>query len=236
MSPIAENREPLNASIRVEEDWYSVCIVRSYLFWRGGKFSPRLLIAADEEEEIKTVSFRNRRLKRGRPVEISGERFKVISKKARVPLILPSSWSIRERKKRERDREKIFLSRFLNGYKYRESKRYNLATGDEGIDPRCSTATWFLFLRPRHFLHLRITGLCVSFFLSFFKDFHSIFNDTIRFLSCQIFTGKKARQDIAAFVEISQCGTIENIFNIYYLVKKEKNYFLSIIFLFKISS
>lgn len=123
MSPIAENREPLNASIRVEEDWYSVCIVRSYLFWRGGKFSPRLLIAADEEEEIKTVSFRNRRLKRGRPVEISGERFKVISKKARVPLILPSSWSIRERKKREREIEKrYFYLAFLTAINTEKAK------------------------------------------------------------------------------------------------------------------
>lgn len=223
----------------MEEDWYSVCIVRSYLFWRGGKFSPRLLIAADEEEEIKTVSFRNRRLKRGRPVEISGERFKVISKKgSRTTYLTFFVINPRKKKERERDREKIFLSRFLNGYKYRESKRYNLATGDEGIDPRCSTATWFFFLRPRHFLHLRITGLCVSFFLSFFKDFHSIFNDTIRFLSCQIFTGKKAGQDIAAFVEIPQCGTIENIFNIYYFVKKEKKLLLkkNIISPFKVSS
>lgn len=105
----------------------------SFLSFRGGKFSPRLLIAADEEEKIKTVSFKNT-TKAGWPVKYLVNDLKLLVKKLSYLSYLLRDQSAKEKKK-------IFLSRFLSSYKYRESKRYNLATGDEGIDPRCSTAT-----------------------------------------------------------------------------------------------
>lgn len=61
-----------------------------------------------------------------------------------------------------------------------------------------------------------------SSFLSIFKD-HSIFNDTIRFLShdyrCQIFTGKKPGQDIAALVKkYIECMEQLKIFSLFIIL------------------
>lgn len=68
----------------------------SFLSFRGGKFSPRLLIAADEEE--KTVSFKNT-TKAGWPVKYLVNDLKLLVKKLAYLSYLLRDQSAKEKKK-----------------------------------------------------------------------------------------------------------------------------------------
>lgn len=173
----------------------------SFLSFRGGKFSPRLLIAADEEEKIKTVSFKNT-TKAGWPVKYLVNDLKLLVKKLAYLSYLLRDQSAKEKKKR------YFYLAFLAAINTEKAK---------GIISQQATRV-LIHGVPRQ----RDSSFSdhVIFFISglldfvFPSSFLSIFLKTIRFLTIQYgfflaiivakFSREKRQSKIAAFVENTQ--------------------------------